>query len=108
MELYGTKAEHFAKIAEKNHRHSANNPYSQFQDIYTLEQILKSRSVHPPLTMLQCCPTSDGGAAVIVASEAFVIEHNLQSQAVEIVSMAMATDGQHLFEGKSDMELVWI
>lgn len=30
MEKYGTKMEHFAKIAEKNHRHSANNPYSQF------------------------------------------------------------------------------
>jgi sterol carrier protein 2 len=28
MEKYGTKPEHFAKIAEKNHRHSANNPYS--------------------------------------------------------------------------------
>ncbi len=26
MKKYGTKPEHFAKIAEKNHRHSANNP----------------------------------------------------------------------------------
>lgn len=31
MKLYGTKLEHFAKIAEKNHRHSVNNPYSQFR-----------------------------------------------------------------------------
>ena len=37
MERYGTKPEHFAKIAEKNHRHSVNNPYSQFKDEYTLE-----------------------------------------------------------------------
>lgn len=37
MEKYGTKLEHFAKIAEKNHRHSANNPYSQFRDVYSLE-----------------------------------------------------------------------
>lgn len=42
MEKYGSKPEHFAKIAEKNHRHSANNPYSQFRDIYTLEQIQAS------------------------------------------------------------------
>ena len=28
MERYGTRPEHFAKIAEKNHRHSVNNPYS--------------------------------------------------------------------------------
>ena len=37
MEKYGTTLEHFGKIAEKNHRHSANNPYSQFRDVYTLE-----------------------------------------------------------------------
>ena len=37
MEKYGTKATHFGKVAEKNHRHSANNPYSQFRDIYSLD-----------------------------------------------------------------------
>ena len=37
MKKYGTTPVHMAKIAEKNHRHSANNPYSQFRDIYTLE-----------------------------------------------------------------------
>jgi acetyl-CoA acetyltransferase len=37
MEKYGTKASHFGKIAEKNHRHSVNNPYSQFRDVYTLD-----------------------------------------------------------------------
>ena len=42
MDRYGTKPEHFAKIAEKNHRHSVNNPYSQFRDEYSLEQIMKS------------------------------------------------------------------
>jgi sterol carrier protein 2 len=52
MEKYGTKLEHFGKIAEKNHRHSVNNPYSQFRDLYTLEQIMKSPTVHSPLTKL--------------------------------------------------------
>jgi sterol carrier protein 2 len=37
MEKYGTKQEHFAKIAVKNHKHSVNNPYSQFRDEYSLE-----------------------------------------------------------------------
>ena len=40
MEKYGTKPEHFAKIGWKNHKHSVNNPYSQFQDEYSLEDIL--------------------------------------------------------------------
>ena len=38
MEQYGTTAEQFAKIGEKNHKHSVNNPYSQFQDEYSLER----------------------------------------------------------------------
>ncbi len=55
LSLYvGTTAEHFAKIAEKNHRHSANNPNSQFRDVYTLDQIKSSRMVYEPLTKLQC------------------------------------------------------
>ena len=98
MEKYGTKAEHFAKIAEKNHRHSMNNPLSQFRDEYTLDQVMSSRTVHEPLTKLQCCPTSDGGAAAIVCSEEFVLKHNLQDKAVEILAMEMATDMPGVFE----------
>ncbi|KAF9393854.1 hypothetical protein CPC16_000981 [Podila verticillata] len=96
--------EHMAKIAEKNHRHSALNPYSQFRDIYTLEQVEKSNKVFGPLTKLQCCPTSDGSACVILASEKFVREHNLQDQAVELVAQSMATDSPKLFN-ESSIEL---
>lgn len=77
MDKYGTKAEHFAKIAWKNHKHSVNNPYSQFRDEYTLEQVMKSKQIYDPLTKLQCCPTSDGAACAIVCSEDFVISHGL-------------------------------
>jgi len=72
MKKYGTTAEHMAKVAYKNHLHSGNNPYSQFRDKYTMEQILKSPTIYGPLTKLQCCPTSDGSAAAIIASEKFV------------------------------------
>merc|ERR1719183_2747289 len=54
MSLYGSTPRHFAKIGEKNHRHSANNPYSQFRDIYTLEQIEGAPMIYEPLTKLQC------------------------------------------------------
>jgi len=101
MEKYKTNPEVFAMIAEKNHRHSANNPYSQFRDIYSLQDILKSPKVFDPLTKLQCCPTSDGSAAAILCNEAFVKRHRLESQAVEIVGMAMATDQPSAFEGSS-------
>jgi non-specific lipid-transfer protein len=39
IEKYGTKPEHFAKIAYKNHKHSKNNPYSQCKEEYSLEDI---------------------------------------------------------------------
>jgi sterol carrier protein 2 len=106
MDRYGTKPEHFAMIGQKNHKHSVNNPYSQFRDEYTLEQILAAPMVYEPLTKLQCCPTSDGSAAAILASEDFVKRHNLQKTAVEVAGMAMATDLPSSFTDRSCIKLV--
>jgi len=106
MERYGTTAEQFAKIGWKNHKHSVNNPYSQFQDEYTLQQILDAPQVFGPLTKLQCCPTSDGAGAAIVASEEFVRTHGLEAQAVEILGMAMVTDMPSTFDEKSMIKMV--
>jgi acetyl-CoA acetyltransferase len=106
MEKYGTTAEQFAKIGWKNHKHSVNNPYSQFQDEYSLEDILKAPMVYEPLTKLQCCPTSDGAGAAILASEAFVEKHGLEAKAVEIAGMAMTTDYDSSFDEKSMIKMV--
>ena len=106
MEKYGTTPEQFAKIGWKNHKHSVNNPYSQFQTEYSLEEILAAPTVFGPLTKLQCCPTSDGSAAVVVASEDFVKKHGLQTKAIEILGMAMATDMPSTFEEKSMIKLI--
>src|SRR5579875_676301 len=54
MEKYGTTREQFARIGAKNHRHSVNNPYAQFRDEYTLEDILAAPTIYDPLTKLQC------------------------------------------------------
>jgi acetyl-CoA acetyltransferase len=105
MERYGTTAEQFAKIGYKNHKHSVNNPYSQFQDEYTLQEILDSPTVFGPLTKLQCCPTSDGSGAAILCSEDFVRENGLEAKAVEILGMAMTTDFKSSFE-KSMIKMV--
>jgi acetyl-CoA acyltransferase len=106
MEKYGSTPLHFAKIGYKNHKHSVNNPYSQFQDEYSLEQILAAPMVHDPLTKLQCCPTSDGSAAAVLASEDFVKKHKLQDQSIEILGQAMVTDTQDTFDSKSSIKLI--
>ncbi len=98
-ERFGTTPEHFAKIGWKNHKHSVNNPYSQFQDEYSLEDIKNAPQVFGPLTKLQCCPTSDGSGAAILASEDFVRKHGLQDRAIEIAGMAMTTDFPSSYEG---------
>ncbi|CAL8317639.1 sterol carrier protein 2 isoform X1 [Gadus morhua] len=106
MEKHGTKPEHFAKIAWKNHKHSTNNPYSQFQDEYSLDQVINSRKVFEFLTLLQCCPTSDGAGAAVLASEAFVRRHGLERQAVEIVAQEMVTDLASTFTEDSCIKMV--
>lgn len=106
IEKFGAKAEDFAEIARVNHEHSKRNPYSQFTDEYTLEQIMNSPMIHSPLTKLQCCPTSDGGAAVVVVSQDFLDTHpELKSQAILIAGQQLATDAPSLFD-RSDIDLI--
>jgi len=105
MERFGATHETFATIAQKNHKHSVNNPNSQFRELYTLDEILNSPVVYDPLTKLQCCPTSDGGAAVVLASERYVDEHDLWDRAIEIAGQALTTDTPETFDG-SDMSIV--
>ncbi len=102
MEKYGSKPEHYAWIGWKNHRHSVNNPYAQFQTEYSLQEISDARMIHEPLTKLQCSPTSDGAGAAIVASERFVDEHGLWDQAIEIAGQAMVTDLSSTFDADAD------
>lgn len=60
-----------ASIAVKNRRHGSLNPYAQQRRPVTLEEVLQSRPVAEPLTLLQCCPSAvDGAAAVILTTKA--------------------------------------
>ncbi|MCW2992496.1 MAG: putative lipid-transfer protein [Solirubrobacterales bacterium] len=92
MSEHGSEPEHFARIGHKNHKHSVNNPYAQFQTEYTLDEILAAPTVYEPLTKLQCSPTSDGSGAAILAAEDFVEAHGLADRAIEIVGQSMTTD----------------
>ncbi|MGW3443037.1 lipid-transfer protein [Streptomyces sp. NPDC001076] len=105
MEWYGTTEAQLAAVAAKNHRHSADNPYAQFQDVYDVAGILAARTVHRPLTKLQCSPTSDGAAAAVVVSERFAERRGLTGL-VEIVAQAMTTDTEESFASGSCIDVV--
>ena len=68
MHEYGTTLKQAAEISVKNHRHGALNPYSQYKKELTTEEILSSRMICEPLTLLQCCPNTDGAAAVVLCA----------------------------------------
>jgi acetyl-CoA acyltransferase len=91
MELYGTTKEQFAKVSVKNHRHSVNNPRSQYRDACSLDEVLASRMIYDPLTLLQCCPTSDGAGAAILCSAEYAAKHG-HAKPVKIIGQALTTD----------------
>ncbi|KAG6874154.1 hypothetical protein C0995_005572 [Termitomyces sp. Mi166 len=102
---YGGNVETLAKISSKNHKHSLNNPYSQFRNGWSVEQVLNGKKINKQLTVFMCSPTSDGAACCIVASEDFVHKHGLENQAIEIVATTLTTDSPAAF-GNSAMDLV--
>lgn len=61
----GTR-EDLAAVAVKNRYHGTLNPYAQQRSEVSIEQVLASRMVADPLTLLQCCPSQVDGAAALV------------------------------------------
>ncbi|RYF53857.1 MAG: thiolase family protein, partial [Comamonadaceae bacterium] len=65
----GATTEDLARVSVKARRHGARNPFAQMRTEVTLEQVLASRPIADPLTLLMCCPTGDGASVVILASD---------------------------------------
>ena len=105
MEKYNVTAELFGKVSVKARTHAMRNPYALFTDPLTLEQVMTSRPIFGPLTLLMCCPPTCGAAAAVVVSEAYAKKHGL-TNTVEIAGMGMATDEAQSFESTSMMEVV--
>ena len=69
MSASGATAEDFAAVVVKNQHNGARNPRAQYGAELSVEQVLASRRVVDPLTVLMCSPISDGAAAVVLMSE---------------------------------------
>jgi len=66
---FGTPREALAEVAVKNHAHAERNPNAQFRKAITREQVLAAPRVADPLGLLDCCPVTDGAAAIVLAGE---------------------------------------
>jgi acetyl-CoA acetyltransferase len=90
MRKYGTTVDQFAKCAAKNHKHSVHNPYSQYQNDMTVEDVLNARMVAWPNTLYMCCPTGDGAAAVVLASMDKARQYT--TQPIKVAASALTSD----------------
>jgi acetyl-CoA acyltransferase len=68
MQRAGATAEDFAEVSVKNHLHGTLNPYAQYRDAVTRQDVLASREIAGPLTLLMCSPIGDGAAAAVLCS----------------------------------------
>ena len=82
MAQYGTTQETIAKVAVKNHHHGALNPRAQYQEEVTVEEVLASREVAYPLTLLMCSPIGDGAAAALIVSPEYARRKGLEGPKV--------------------------
>jgi acetyl-CoA acetyltransferase len=75
MDLYGATERDFAKVKVKNALHGLNNPNARYRKAVTEDEVLASPIVASPLHLLDICATSDGGAAIVVASMEYARTH---------------------------------
>ena len=85
---------HFAQVAVKNHRHSTLNPLAQYRKELSLDDVLAADTVAYPNTIPMCCPTGDGAAAVVLASDAFVdcLDPGVRQRAVKVSASVLTSD----------------
>jgi benzoylsuccinyl-CoA thiolase BbsB subunit len=86
---FGTQPEAFARIAVKSRRHAHRNPNARFRDEVTMEEVLASRPIADPITLLQCCRNGSGAAALVVASEAWCAKHG--ARPIRILASELAS-----------------
>jgi len=88
LEDYGATPADFAAVAVKNRQHARLNPLAHFQREQTIDDVLNSRLIVPPLTLPMCAPTTDGAAALVVCSAAYA--KRLDARLVRLVTSHVA------------------
>jgi len=96
MHEFGTTREMLAAVAVKNHRHGALDPYAHFRNEVTVEQVLASPVVCAPLHLLDCCPQTDGAAAVLLVPATAAADYT--DRPVYVAGFGVATDHPSLAE----------
>ena len=99
LEETGAPATALAQVSVKARRNAALNPYAHRKDTYTVEEVLGSRLVADPLTLYQCCPTSEGAAAAVLCARDALGRYGIDQARAVTVAAAVLTSGQYNGQG---------
>jgi acetyl-CoA C-acetyltransferase len=111
MEKYGVTSRHLGMVAVKNHAHAVDNFFAHLHQPITLEGIIDSPEastnnpmVADPLRFFDCCPVSDGGACVILASADAA--KKLNKPMIRLAGIGQATDSHVVHERREPTDLL--
>lgn len=90
--------EQMAQVSVQSHFYGAKNPHAQFRKEITVEKVLGGPMVTTPLQLLDCCPFTDGAAAVVLASEETA--RKLTDKPVFITGTGQASSGHIASQSK--------
>ena len=92
MHDYGLTRDELSLIPVKAHRNGAKNPLAHFQKEVSVDKVSNGRIVAEPLTLFDCCPTSDGAASIVLASDRVVNDLDIKDQSVRVLGVGHGTD----------------
>ncbi|MFN0092769.1 MAG: thiolase family protein [Acidimicrobiales bacterium] len=95
MAKAGCGPEAFAAAAAVSHFHGSLNPKAQYRTPRTMEEVLASRPIAGPLTLLMCSPIGDGSAALVLTSDEYAARHGLSGPKVRGTAIRSGTFGEH-------------
>lgn len=85
---YGTTRDQVSAVVRKNKSNGLKNPLAQMGADLSMEEISSSIAICDPIQLFDCCPTSDGAAAVVVVSKAVAsrIAKHLKHPLVQVLA----------------------
>jgi acetyl-CoA C-acetyltransferase len=91
---YGMSQEDMAAVVVKNRYHAARNPNAHLRREVSVDEVMSSRMIAWPIKLFDCCPQSSGGGAIVLASEKYIKERNLD--AVWITGVGHCSESYYL------------
>ena len=76
---YGMTQEDMARVVVRNRIHASLNPNAHLNKKVTVDEVMASRMISWPVKLMDCCPQSSGGGAMVLASEKFIKDNKLDA-----------------------------